>query len=207
MVEHLLKQGGMMSGSPRPVWYYQPRPDKRLGRTTWAADVLIYLLWGLVGLLFVLALAGMLSIGILVLPFAIGTSGLAAYATFGRAFRPQCIAGVMIPVALGIGWLGSWSTFVSDDPADHCYRSSGGTTCESSSYTDASGQTVDTMPHHSGELPSGFQWSHTWPYVAVAIAVLMLGVVVFVSCGVGVRRTNARRCARSDPRLPDPPDQ
>lgn len=156
--------------------------------TPWAPDVGVYLLWGLCGVLDLITLAGILSIGLLVLPIAVVACALAAYLTFGRAFRPQCMAGLMLPLGIGIGWLGSWFTYASSDPGDHCYRIKGGVECDSSFSTDASGHSIETTPHHAGELPTGFQWSHTWPSIAVGATVVLLSVVVFIIAGLAVRR-------------------
>lgn len=160
--------------------------------SSWTADCGIYLLWGLCGALYLTTLAGAFTIGIFVLPFALITSALATYSTFGRRYRPQCVAGMLLPVGLGIGWLGSWLTYSSSDPGDQCHRSNGVTACVSSEDTDASGHTIDTTVHRPGALPTGFQWSHTWPYVATGVTVMLLSAGVFVLAGVAVRRSASR---------------
>ncbi|MBO1765639.1 hypothetical protein [Allobranchiibius sp. GilTou38] len=148
-------------------------------RSPWTRDIEVYLLWAATGALGIVAVATLLSIGIFVVPFALLALVGATVLTVLPVVRPRCLAGIAVGPAIAIGWLGSWSTYATSDPGDHCYRQDGGITCESLGEVSASGTVTDTTPHHPGELPTGFQWAHTWPFITVGATILLVSIVVF----------------------------
>lgn len=164
------------------------RRSNKPGRTPWIGDLGVYLLWALTGVLGILTLASLLSIGIFVLPFAVAALVGAALLTVAPRVRPHCLAGVLVGPAVALAWLGSWMTYASDDAGDHCYREGAGVTCQSSGEVNASGVATDTTPHHPGELATGFQWPHAWPFLATGAFLLLVSIAVFVVAGRCVAR-------------------
>lgn len=92
-------------------------------------------LWTLTGFTWLLAFMAMFSIGIFIVPVAIGLSVAAILLTVRRPGSWPSIAGLGLAFAAGVAWLG-WTLASWDPEAGSCWESSEGvTTCEPAAQT------------------------------------------------------------------------
>ncbi|MFC6707805.1 hypothetical protein [Flexivirga alba] len=155
----------------------------------WLPDIGLFILWSAAGLASAVEISGLLTIGILVAPVAWALLGLSAWRTFRRPGRTHTMAGLLLLPALVIGYLGSWTTFMSDAEGDHCASSGGVTMCQSSATCDPSGQCTDATPPVAGDGSTHFHWLSALPFITVGIVVVSAAVAILI---VGHRRTNRR---------------
>lgn len=138
---------------------------------------LLLLLWTLTGLAWVLTFMGMFSIGIFVLPVAIGLLVLSIIRTVQRPSRWPAIAGLGLAFSVGVAWLG-W-TLASAGPSEmSCSGSSNGpTVCTSG------GRVID---------PDAVDWSIAIPWLVVASVIALVSVAgYFVLAAVSTRLSAA----------------
>ncbi|MFC7491788.1 MULTISPECIES: hypothetical protein [unclassified Knoellia] len=122
----------------------------------------LFALWALTGLVGVLTLLGMFSIGIFVLPVAVALLVVSIVRTAHAPDGWPAIAGLGLALAVGIAWLG-WVLATSGPSAMSC---SGGadlpTTCTSG------GRVID---------PDAVEWATAAPWFAAASVVVLLTFV------------------------------
>jgi hypothetical protein len=122
----------------------------------------LLLLWTLTGLAWLVTFLGMFSIGIFVLPVAVGLLVLSIVLTTRRPGEWPAIAGLGLALSVGVAWLG-WTLAAAGPSELSCSGSSNGpAVCTSG------GRVVD---------PDAVDWGVATPWFAAAFAVALVTLV------------------------------